>query len=314
MDQQDPTFQRMPSALPEAGPEKGEASEAQPIQIHLAEIPAPRLPAPRPAEPAYFERFVVPVPEPEEVVPPPSRLAPVKAWIHKGYFNPAKAFEDGVDWGHFWRAQTFLFLLSLAMPFLMLLVSGFLLGIVYSIGASLNSVTSPNPIQELMIYPFIFVLTRGYWIAYLALPVGMFLTGWLWATASAWALSRGETDHFDFRKALAVSAMFGAMLAPFTMFPFLRYLALAVILWIFARNMEGRFQIGFWRLVGRGGLILLSAGFLYGSFERKVESLLPAGEELRTNLDAFLRQHKRMEWPSFRTKIQLNPNVLLFAD
>jgi hypothetical protein len=225
------------------------------------------------------------------------------------YFDPANAFASGVDWPRFRKAQVSLFLLSLAMPFVMLLLLGFVLGVVYLTGASLYSSTSPNPIYQLMLYPLVFVLARGYWMAYLALPLVLFVACWLWAALTAWAFSSIEGGaHIDFKKALSILAMLGAMLAPFTMFPFLRLLALAVILWFIVRRMEDTFDIGLWSMVGRGGPILLGAMFLYGAMESKAESYFPAGEELKVNLNAFVNQRRMLEWPSFQTKVYINPS------
>ncbi|WP_243318720.1 hypothetical protein [Geothrix paludis] len=286
------------------------------MKILLAEDTAPPKPGSAVAEiPPAEEVSELPHPEPNAPPRRPARLEPVKNLVKQGYFDPTRAFESTVDWKRFRKAQISLFLLSLLAPFLTLLLLGFLLGVVYLTGASLYSATSPNPIYQLMLYPLVFVVARGYWLAYLALPFGLFAIGWLWAAATAWSISRLEEGTLiDFKKALSILAMLGAMLAPFTLFPFLRLLALAVILWFIVRRLEDTFDIGFWPMVGRGGLILLASVFLYGAFERKVESYFPAGEELRTNLQAFIKQKKMLEWPSFQAKVYINPNERLYAD
>ncbi|HEX9081525.1 MAG TPA: hypothetical protein VF768_04545, partial [Holophagaceae bacterium] len=69
-----------------------------------------------------------------------------------------------------------------------------------------------------------------------------------------------------------------------------------------------------WRLVGRGGLLLLAAAFLYGAFERRVESHFPGGEDLKANLYAFVNQKKMLEWPSFQAKVYVSPNERLYED
>ncbi|HEX9082025.1 MAG TPA: hypothetical protein VF768_07080 [Holophagaceae bacterium] len=283
--------------------------------IPLAEVPEPRRTPVRAPVHQPVERFVTPEPEPEMPPERPSRLAPIKTLVRQFYFDPAHAFHDGVDWPRFARTQTSLFLLSLVIPFLALLFLGFILGVLYLTGASLYDATSPNPIYELMLYPTVFVLARGYWVIYLLLPAGLFLMGWLWAAATAWVLSKMEGGAcIDFKRAFATLAMFGAMLAPFTTFPFLRLVALAVILILIARRMEDTFGIGFWSLVGRAGLIFLVAASLYGALERKVETDFPGGEELQTNLAAFVRQHKRLTWPTFHHKLYVSPNERLYAD
>lgn len=311
MDPQDPAFQEVPSNLPEGT--SGLGGERQ-IKIQLAEIPAPRIPAARPqdSEPQLRRSALTPGLE----TPPkkPSRFAPIKAWIAQGYFDPAKAFEAEVNWTRFGHAQVFLFFLSIASPFLMLLLFGFMLGIVYTIGAALYSVSTPNSTAEVMAYPIVFVLTRGYWLSYLILPIGMFVMGWIWAAITAWNLSRGEPASIDFKKALGLLAMLSGMLAPFTMFPFLRFVALAVLLWFLAKRLEDMFDIGFWMLIKRGGLVLLGAGFLFGTFERKVESILPSGEELRTNLNNLVRQNRPLEWPTFQGKNSITTNERLLAN
>lgn len=290
------------------------ATPEPPARILLAEVPTARKttawkPEPDPEPIPTFS------PEPEDLPARPSRLAPIKSMVKQVYFDPAKAFESEVDWPKFRKAQISLFLLSLAMPFLALLLLGVVLGVVYLTGASLYNATSPNPIYQLMLYPLVFVLARGYWMAYLALPFALFTIGWIWAAPTAWVLSRIEGGvHIDFRKALSILAMLGAMLAPFTTFPFLRLLALAVILWFMVRRLEDTFDIGFWPLVGRSALFLIGAAFFYGAVERKVESTFPAGEEMKINLNAFINQRKMLEWPSFQTKIYINPNERLYAD
>lgn len=286
------------------------------MKILLAEVPAPRKPSSAVPETLPTEGLLEPS-RPEPDLPPrrPARLDPVKNLVKQGYFDPTRAFESAVDWRRFRRAQISLFLLSMLAPFLALLLLGFLLGVVYLTGASLYSATSPNPIYQLMLYPLVFVVARGYWLAYLALPLGLFAIAWLWAAATAWTISRLEDGAFiEFKKALSILAMLGAMLAPFTLFPFLRLLALAVILWFIVRRLEDTFDISFWALVGRGGLTLLVSVILYGAFERKVESYFPAGEELKTNLNAFIKQKKMLEWPSFQAKVYINPNERLYAD
>lgn len=285
-----------------------------PGRILLADVPAPRKHAPVPFDPLPAEAPLTPPPG-EKSPARPSRLAPVKALVNTGYFDPAKAFAVRVDWRRFRRAQFFLFLLSLATPFLALLLLGFLLGVVYLTGASLYSATSPNPVYQIMAYPLVFVLARGYWIAYLALPVGLFAVGWLCAGVTAWVLSRlDDGSGMEFGKALSILAMLGAMLAPFTLFPFLRIVALGVVLWIIIRRLEDTFDISFWRAVGIVSPVCLGAVLLYSVFERKVESYFPASEELRVNLNAFVTQKKMLEWPSFQTKVYISPSERLYAD
>jgi len=314
MDPQDPTSQDLSQASPPENRDGRGFGTDEPMRIHLGEIPAPRVPSSRPVEPEPEKRIEVPILGIEHPSPKSTRFAAIRNWFGQGYFDPARAFEEEVDWARFGRAQVYLFLLSLSTPFLMLLVFGFLFGLVYSIGASLYSVTSPNSIAELMIYPFIFVLARGYWLSYLALPIAMFITGWVWAVLSAWALSLGGNALLDFKRGLGITAMLGAMMAPFTMFPFLRWLILAALLRLLVRRMEDTFGASFWKLSGRVGLILLGSGLLYGSFERKVEEIYPAGESLRVHLDDFLRLHRRLEWPPFHTRLPIGPHEQLFAD
>lgn len=245
----------------------------------------------------------------------PSKLAPITGLVKECYFDPASAFETQVDWPRFRNAQIKLFLISLVMPFFMMLLLGVVLGIVYMTGASLYSANAPNPIYQLILYPIVFVLARGYWVAYLALPLGLFAMGWLWAVPTAWILSKYQGGaHINFQKALSVLAMFGAMLAPFTMFPFLRLLALAVVLWIIVKRMEDTFDIGFWHFVGRGGLVFIAAITLYGAYERKVETYFSGAEELQANLSGFIRHRKMLEWPSFRRAVFVDPNERLYAD
>ncbi|GLH69377.1 hypothetical protein GETHPA_09100 [Geothrix rubra] len=291
-------------------------AEAPATRIQLGEIPPPRTPSTRMQDPLPTAPPAdLPLDEGAGGPRRPSRLAPIKAMVKEAYFDPARAFQDSVDWPRFRKAQVALFLVSLVMPFFALLALGFVLGVIYLTGASLYSATSPSPIYQLMLYPLVFVLARGYWIAYLALPLGLFLVGWLWSVPTAWLLSRiAGGSHIDFRKALSILAMLGAMLAPFTMFPFLRLLALGVILWHISRRMEDTFDIGFWRLVGRGGPLLLCAAFLYGAFERSVESYFPGGEDLKANLYAFVNQKKMLEWPTFQAKVYVSPNERLFDD
>ncbi|HJV89356.1 MAG TPA: hypothetical protein VJ623_03545 [Holophagaceae bacterium] len=231
------------------------------------------------------------------------------------YFDPAAAFETKVDWSRFRSAQIKLFLISLVMPFFMLLLLGVVLGVLYMTGASLYSTEAPNPIYQLILYPVVYVLARGYWVAYLALPLGLFAMGWLWAGPTAWILSKYEGGaNIDFKKALSILAMFGAMLAPFTMFPFLRLVALAVVLWIIVKRMEDTFDIGFWHFVGRGGVLFILAMGLYGAYERKVESYFSGAEELQANLTSFIRDRKMLEWPSFRRVAFVDPNERIYND
>ncbi|GLH73137.1 hypothetical protein GETHLI_16390 [Geothrix limicola] len=298
----------------DSGAGSPKAPEPEP-KILLAEEPTPRKVTPRTFEPLPDDTPFVPAdPEPQATARP-SRLAPIKSMVAEVYFDPAKAFAAEVDWSRFRKAQISLFGLSLAMPFIMLLLLGVILGVVYHAGASLYNATTPNPIYQLMLYPLVFVLARGYWMAYLALPLILFGVGWLWAAVTAGALSRIEDGaHIDYKTALSILAMLGAMLAPFTMFPFLRLLALAVIFWFTIRRLEDTFGIGFWTVAGRGGLTLVASMFLYGAMERKVESLFPAGEEMKVNLNAFVNQRKMLEWPSFHEKIYVKPNERLYAD
>jgi len=313
MESLDPVFPEPGSPGPNAEGEGQTPPGEAPLKILLADVPPPRTPVPLPPPPGREIR--PPTPPPVEVEPSrPSRLAPIKSLVKTGYFDPAKAFEYDVDWPRFWRAQGFLLLLSLCMPFLVLLLLGVVLGITYMTGASLYSATAPNPVHEVMLYPVVFILARGYWIAYLLLPLGLYAICWLWAALTAGLLAMGKDSDLSFGQALGVLAMLGAMLAPFTLFPFIRLLALAGFLWLLVRRMEDTFEVGFWRLVGRGGLILVGAVFLYGAFERKVESYFPAGEELRANLEGFVRQKKHLDWPSFHAKVYINPNERLFAD
>lgn len=296
-------------------PTEGLAPTDQSRRIPLAEVPEPRTPASRKAFIHPVERPSIPLPEIE--VPPdrPSRMAPVKALIKQFYFDPAHAFESQVDWGKFRNAQLSLFMLSLVMPFLVLLFTGFLLGVIYLTGASLYDAAGPNPIYELMLYPLVFVLARGYWIAFIVLPAGLFIVGWIWSAATAWVLSKiNRGAHINFRKAFAILAMFSAMLAPLTTFPFLRLVALLIILWVLVKRLEDTFDIGFWSLLSRCSLIFLVAASLYGAFERKVESDFPGGEELQVNLNAFVRQHKRLVWPTFQHGLYVGPHERLYAD
>lgn len=312
---ENPDLPVVPSDPADNAPPATTPGEDMPGRILLGEIPAPRTHAPVPFEPLPAAAPASQPPLEDPVPTRPSRLAPVKALVNTGYFDPAKAFAFRVDWARFRRAQLFLFLLSMAMPFLAMLLLGILLGVVYLTGASLYSVTSPNPVYQIMAYPLVFVLARGYWIAYLALPLGLFAVGWLCATLTAWVLSRMDDGAgLEFGKALSILAMLGAMIAPFTLFPFLRLVALAGVLWIIVRRLEDTFDIGFWRALGTVTPVLLGGVILYGLFERKVESYFPAGEELRGNLHAFVNQKKMLEWPSFQAKVYINPNERLYAD
>ena len=313
MNPQDPTFQDLPDADPLTGGDCQAAGAEVPLVIELGEVPAPRLPAALP-EGSLHEPIQVPIPASEVAPAKPPRFRALREWFGRGYFDPAKAFEDEVDWARFGRAQLFLFLLSLAAPFLMLLVFGCLFGLIYAIGASLYAVSAPNAIHEVMIYPLVFVLARGYWLSYLALPIAMYLIGWIWAVLAAGVLSLGEEATMDFKRGLAILAMFAAMMAPFALLPFLRFVALILILRLLAKRMEDTFGTSVWRLSARAGLILLGSGLLYAAFARKVEEIYPAGETLRANLDSFVRANRKLEWPAFRTRLPIHPGERLLEE
>lgn len=285
----------------------------QPVKILLGDIPAPRTPAPVVHPPARIE--LPPLPDPEIEEEAPSRLAPLKTFVQKGYFDPFGAFGFKVDWARFRKAQAFLFFLSLVVPFFTLLFLGGLIGFLYLAGASAYSATPPNPFHEVMLYPLIFVLARGYWIAYLLLPLGLFALGWGWALITAWILTRNTNRTLvDFRKALSILAMLGAMLAPFTLFPFLRLVAVAILFWYTGKRLRETFDISFSDFSIRGGLAFLLAAYSYGAFERKMESFFPASRELQNNINDFTRNGRRLEMPSFRTKIAIQPNERLLGD
>lgn len=273
-------------------------------KIELEEVPAPRVRTPVSPSPALMQSPVIPIILAEDEPESPLHFKALKRFFSKGYFDPFKAFGHRVDWKKFRKAQTFLFLLSLVTPFLALIFTGFLLSFLYLIGASLNSITPPNAFHELALYPLIFILTKGYWLAYLALPVGAFALGWVWACFTAWNISRDQSDYLiDFNKALSILAMVGVMAVPLTMFPFLRLVALVVLLWYATKRMHETFSVNWSTFLLRGGVAFLAVTFAYSWFERKVESVFPNGAELKSNIEAYVRHGKKLEWPAFREKI-----------
>lgn len=275
-----------------------------PPQIELEEIPATRIRTPVSPSPALMESAVIPIILTEDEPVRPSHFKALKVFFSKGYFDPFKAFGHRVDWKKFRKAQTFLLLLSLVTPFLTLIFTGFLLSFLYLIGASLNSVTPPNAFHELALYPLVFILTKGYWLAYLALSLGAFALGWVWAGFTAWNISRDQSDYLiDFKKALSILAMVGVMAAPLTMFPFLRLVALVILLWNTTKRMHETFSISWSTFLLRGGVAFLAITFAYSWFERKVESAFPAGTELNANIEAYMRHGKKLEWPASHEKI-----------
>ncbi len=273
-------------------------------KIEIEDVPAARIRTPVSVAPAMMESPVIPIILADVEPEPPSHFKALRKFFSKGYFDPFKAFGHRVDWKKFRKAQTFLFLISLVAPFLALIFTGFLLSFLYLIGASLNSVTPPNAFHELALYPLVFTLAKGYWLAYLALSVGAFAFGWIWAVFTAWNISRDQSDYLiDFKKALGILAMVGVMAVPLTMFPFLRLLALVILLWNTTKRMHETFSIGWSTFLLRGGVAFLAVTFAYSWFERKVESTFPAGTELNSNIEAYVRHGRKLEWPASHQKI-----------
>ncbi len=153
-----------------------------------------------------------------------------------------------------------------------------------------------------MLAPFIMLLLTG------ILMAAMVLVG-----AS---LSSATTPNpvMDFGKALSILAMLGAMLAPFTLFPFLRLVALAVLVWYTFKRMNETFGIPWGSLFARGGLSILALTFAYSWVERKVEARFQGSSELAANIEAFQRRGRKLEWPFSRPVPVTNPNEGLLAD
>ena len=264
------------------------------------EVPVPGLPVPMPAEPE------------EEAPRVPSSWGTVKTVVARGFFDPFEAFEQRVDPERFRRSQGFLVLISLVGPMLATLALGFLAAVIYQIMAAFHSVTPANPFYELALYPVVYVFVKRYWIAYLVLPSLVLLIGWLWALGTAWNLARDSEE--DFHKMFCILAMLGAMLAPFTMFPLLRLLALGVLIWYVSRRMGRYFEISFFHLVKRGGILLLILIAGYTWCERKVESYYPERSELNANLTAFYSKNQKLQWPAYGVQKVVSPIQALWDD
>jgi tetratricopeptide (TPR) repeat protein len=260
--------------------------------------------APEPVELPPVEALTS-LPEPPEPEPDTTWHA-VKRTLKRGWFDPFQAFELEVDRERFWRAQGFLFLASLFGPLLMMLLLGLIPALIFQVAAAINGFTPPNPFYEVTVYPVVFILAKGYWVAYLVLPLAVLLGGWLWAAATAWSLARNSgTD--DFGKMFCILALLGSMYAPFSMFPFIRLVALAGLIWFVARRMDEYFGVTFLSLAKRGGILLLIVAAGDTWFERKVESSYTSNSELSANLSAFYNTRRKLEWPAFRTPMKITP-------
>lgn len=286
-------------------PDSQDATPEVPLKIELAEVPAPvsgRLRGTPPQSPFQLEPMVPPVLPPEEPEEPqsPSSWGTVKEVVARGFFDPFEAFEHRIDWHRFTKSQTALVVASLVGPLLFLLVMSFVGAILYQAIAALNSFAPPNTFYELALYPLVYVLAKGYWIAYLVLPMGVLVLGWLWAAGTAWFLARDTGE--DYLKLFCILAMLGAMVAPFTMFPFFRLVVLGILIWYTARRMSGYFGIPFFHLVKRGGIPLLVCVAAYAWMERKTESFYDSPSELSASLNAFYNKKQKLVWPSFWTK------------
>ena len=242
----------------------------------------------------------------------PSGWRAVKNVVGRGFFDPFLAFGSGVDWERFSRAQLFLFAISLVGPFAFLLVFSIFSAILYQIGAALNSVTPPNPFYELALYPLAYLFAKGYWVAYLVLPMSIFILGWIWAGMTAWNIAR-DSDA-DVKEMFCVLAMLGSMFASFTMFPFLRLLALGFLILYMSRRMNQHFDISIMHLARRGGIFLVGMVVFYTWFERKVESCYAVSSEMSTNVNDFYFKNKKLEWPAFRVKKITTANQLLLQN
>jgi len=289
-----------------------------PLQIELDDVPPPppkraaeRMVPALPQPGAYIPNRSV-VEAPEEAEEESSHWHAAKKVVGKGFFDPFQAFEEKVELERFKKAQIFLALLSFIGPLLLLLLSSFLAAIVYQVGAAFQSVTPPNPFYEVAIYPLVYVFAKGYWVAYLILPIAVFALGWLWAATTGWLIARSTSA--DFTKMLCILTMLGTMLAPFTMFPFFRLVVLGILIWYTARRMSQYFDVSFWSLAKFGGVLLLGCIVLYTLFERKVESFYPANQELSTNLRAFYFDKKKLEWPDFGTRKTVSADQVLWEN
>lgn len=285
--------------------DSNEPNRETPFRIELGEAP-PRSSGRSQVAHAVLEPRELPVTTGIEEEPESPSWRTVKKTVRRGFFDPFEAFEDKVDRERFRRSQIFLVVTSLVGPMLMTLVLGFLAALVYQAAAALSGFTPPNAFYELALYPIVYILAKGYWISYLVLPLAILVGGWAWAAVTAWNLTR-DANREEFGKMFCILALLGAMYAPFTMFPFIRLVALGFLIWFVARRMTMYFDIPFFHLAKRGGLLLLILAAGYTWFERKVESSYATNSELSTNLNAIYNMRRKLDWPSFRAQKAVSP-------
>lgn len=277
-------------------------------KILLAEVPEPPkrtvIQAPPPSRVQTPLAPIHTVPD-EPETPHTVRFVKIRKFVGRGFFDPFHAFYEDLNAPRFRSAQLFLSALALAGPILFFGISSILAALVYQVLAAINSVTLPNPFYELACYPMAYIIVKGYWLAYLILPVVALLLGWTWAAASALALARGS-EH-SFKQYFFIMAMVGTMFAPFTLFPFLRLVALLILGIYTFRKMSQYFGVGFLHMAVRAGIFFLITSISYAWIEQKVESFYPMSTELTKTLQDYYFKQKPLEWPSFSHKAPASP-------
>ncbi len=266
----------------EPTPESSTAPLLEPGGTAVPPSPPPVLPLLMPGSP---------------LVEPPAIFRRLLAFLRIGFFDPFARFAFRVDRPAFLRGQGFLVALSLASPILSLVLGGIALALVHYGIHTLHPASAPAPFHRVALFPAAFVVVKGYWVAYLLLPLALLVVAWVWSAVTAWALVRGGGSLMDFRRGFASLATLGAMLGPFALFPFFRLLALGVLVWFSAKRLKETFAIPVGRFLGLGGSALVVAALGWGGFERWLEGCYPATPSLAAEMEG-LRSTGTLEWPT----------------
>lgn len=299
---------------------------ASDFKIELAELaPPPPKPSlvsasPEAAAPA-IPLPLVPMVLPDELVeadeqrlleledPHPTLWRRTTRLVRSGYFNPFQAFKTHADGRRLTHGQFWLLGASVLTPFLVLLITSFIGAGIYHLGAMVSGATPLNLFLEAAFYPLVFIVARGYWLAYLVLPILLLGLGWGWAALTAWNLSRDS--EVAFRPLFYILAMVSAMLAPLTLFPMLRLLGFGLILMFTARRLKAYYHFPYGHQAARGGLFLVVLAVAYAVLERKIETGYTANAELASTMQAYYQGRTKLRWPSFQARLASPQSILL---
>lgn len=241
--------------------------------------------------------------------PHPSVWLRARRLVRTGYFNPFQAFKNHADGRRLTQGQFWLMGASALTPFLVLLLTSFLGAGIYHLGAMISGASPLNLFLEAAFYPLVFIVARGYWLAYLVLPLLLIGLGWAWAALAAWNLTR-DTDG-EFKPLFFTLAMVSAMLAPLTLFPMLRLLGFGLILMYTARRLKAYYQFPYGYQAARGGILLVVLAVTYAVLERKIETGYTANSELASTMQAYYQGRAKLRWPSFQARLASPQSILL---